>query len=171
MDWECEIYTAEQMAGAKISEQMADAKISEQKADAKMSSEAFIANAVRSFLEANSVVESTALIEQAVVALDGCVSSDEAFPVPISCGLLSMSGALSWALLLSVLSRAEIEVDASPDVAAEASAPSFDRTFDANAALKLIEEVFDKGVQDVVWDHFDESEDDDSYDEASGDEQ
>lgn len=118
--------------------------------------------ALRKFWTANSAVESSALIDRAVADSAAIESSQALFPIPIQNGILSMEGALKWVLFLKALSTLE---------AADAA---FDRTFSADAAMDLVVKVFDLGLQDEVWEHFedddDEDEDDDEDDDDDADE-
>lgn len=119
--------------------------------------------AARNFLQANSGVESSQLIDAAAEELGRGLSLDEVFSAGIKARLFSMSAAMNWAMFLRTAPAQAAEDDGGAPFSAGAP-------FSLDAAFTLIEQVYDHGMQEVVWDHF-EFDDEDDEDEDEGDEE
>ena len=116
--------------------------------------------AVEGFLSANCNFESSVPVKAALEELGKSTTLEEAFMTPLQRQLFGMDSALRWVLFLTVApGRAEKEGDAAFAAG----------NFSPQGALTLVSQVYDIGVQEAVWDHFegDEDEDDDEDDEDS----
>jgi hypothetical protein len=117
-------------------------------------------HAIDGFIRANTNFESSIPTNEAIDAIGRCTDLKSVFSTPLQRQLFSMDTALRWVLFLSVApERAVTEGDEPFDPA---------ESFSAQEALALISNVYDIGVQETVWDHFevDEDEEDDESEEV-----
>jgi len=118
-------------------------------------------HAIEGFIRSNSNFESSVPVNAAIDEIGKSMSLQEAFTIPLQRQLFNLDSALRWILFLTIApERAEKEGDAS-------FAPG---SFSSQDSLTLISQVYDIGVQDAVWEHFedeDEDEDDDDEDEEA----
>lgn len=126
-----------------------------------LSAHAALYDAVESFVRVNCHVESSILINAALADLGLCRDLNELFSTPIRRQLFSMSVAQNWVLFLrNAPARAAQE---------DGGAPFSDASpFDTVEAMTLLESVYDIGVQEAVWDHFEEDDEDEDGDEDEG---
>jgi len=112
--------------------------------------------AVESFINSNSTIESTVLIEEAITAVGACTTFEELFASPIQSRIFGIDAALRWILFLGVApTRSECGERTAQGVSFGAGA------FSPASALSLVIQVYDIGVQDIVLDNFEDDEDDD----------
>jgi hypothetical protein len=112
--------------------------------------------AVEGFVNANRNFESTILVETAIDDIGKSTTLQGAFMVPLQRQLFNMDSALRWILFLTVApERAEKEGDA----------PFAPGSFSSQEALGLVTQVYDLGVQETVWEHFDDDDDEDDEDD------
>jgi hypothetical protein len=106
--------------------------------------------AIEGFVGSNGTFESSAATETVLAEIGDCRGLDEAFEVPIAHKLFAMDAALRWALFLGAApARAEKKGDAAPP------------PFSYEAAMRLIGRVYDLGMDDAVWVHFEDEEEED----------
>lgn len=116
--------------------------------------------AAGSFVRTNSQFESSVAIEAVVREVGLCTDAQAAFATPLSHKLFSMDAALRWALFLAVApERAAQEGDA---LAGEAALPW---RLQLAEAFGLVAAVYDLSVQDAVWTHFEDDDEDDDEEE------
>lgn len=109
--------------------------------------------AIESFLRENTNFESSVPVNSAVDAMAALTDIQEVFMLPLQRQLLNMDGALRWALFLALAPARAEECGDRPFSAAP---------FSADAAMALISSVYDLGVGDAVYAHFEEESDDES---------
>lgn len=109
-----------------------------------------LAAAIESFIDDNTVFESTVPVEEALVAIRAAKSLTEAFRAPLQSQLFDMRGALLWTLFMST----------APALGAEEGDAPFEEgdAFVAAEALALVATVYDRGVDAAVGAHFDDEE-------------
>jgi len=112
----------------------------------------FLYCAVDSFLRENGRFESTVAITAAVDAAAKCETVMDLFAVPIKQKLFLMETSLLWAFFLSLAGGRAVADGDQPfaDEKAFAELPA--------RAFGLIAGVYDIGVQEKVWDHFEDDE-------------
>lgn len=108
--------------------------------------------AVKSFIDSNSNFESSVPVDSAIAEISNMTDLMSVFALPLQHRLFSFDTALRWVLFLSV----------APEKAVTLGDEQFSPhcQFSAEGALSIITQVFDRGIQDCVYDHFDEEEDD-----------
>jgi hypothetical protein len=119
-------------------------------------------HAIDGFIRANCNFESSVPVNAAIDDIGKSTSLQEAFTTPLQRQLFNMDSALRWVLFLAVApERAEKEGDA----------PFAPGSFSSQEALALVSQVYDIGVQETVWEHFEpeEDEEDDAEAEAEAD--
>jgi len=121
-------------------------------------------NAIDSFVAANLNFESSVPCDKLMVALEKCTTIHAVFEEPLRHGLFSMDVALRWLLFLSVAPAHAVE---------EGDEPFAPDTLDLYEALKRISGVYDLGMQEAVFAHFedDDEDDDEDEDEEEGEEE
>jgi hypothetical protein len=117
--------------------------------------------AVESFIHQNATFESSIVQKRVIDEVGSATDIMVAFAIPMQNTLLTMDGALRWVMFWRSAIDQD-EMDAFPS-----------DTFTADAAIRLISQVYDLGFQDAVSHHFEESdseEDEGDESEAEGDE-
>ncbi len=104
--------------------------------------------AIESFVRSNCNFESSVPVTAALTELGQCVTLQQAFAVPLARQLFAMDAALRWVFFLSTAPQRAVEEGD------ESAGP-----FMADEALSLIASVYDVGADDVVYSHFDDSDD------------
>ena len=115
-------------------------------------------HAIDGFIRANCNFESSVPVNAAITEIGTSASLQDAFMIPLQRQLFNLDSALRWVLFLTIApERAEKEGDA----------PFAPGSFSCQEALALVSQVYDIGVQESVWEHFedDDDEDDDEDDE------
>lgn len=112
-------------------------------------------DAIEGFIRQNANFESSIVQKRVVDEIGAATDVMVAFAVPMQNALLSMDGALRWAMFW----RAAIDRNDTADFPSD--------MFTADAAIRLITQVYDTGFQDAVLQYFEES---DSSDDDEGDE-
>jgi len=131
-------------------------------AAAALADHPILSHAVEGFIRSNNNFESSVAINTAIEDIGKCADIQSVFAVPLQHKLFTMDSALRWVLFLSVAPGRAVQ---------EGDAPFSDGTkFSPQAALGLVSAVYDVGVQETVWDHF-EPEDDEYEDSGEDDEQ
>jgi len=118
--------------------------------------------AVESFVRDNNNFESSLALNAALDDMNTSSDLQTLFEVPLRHKLFAMEGALRWVLFLRVAPERAVK---------EGDAPfSAEIEFSPGGALDLIAQVYDVGLQEAAWDHFepDSDEDEDEY-SADGD--
>jgi hypothetical protein len=113
--------------------------------------------AVEGFIRGNSNFESSGPVNDLVDEIGKCCRFEEVFAMPIQHKIFTMEVALRWALFLGTAPARAIEEGDSPF--------SPNKGFDANEAIYLIASVYDVGLQEAVWEHFEDEDDDDEDDD------
>lgn len=109
-------------------------------------------HAIDGFIRANCNFESSVPVNAAIDEIGKSATLQGAFTTPLQHQLFNMDSALRWVLFLAVApERAEKEGDA----------PFAPGSFSSQDALTLISQVYDIGVQETVWEHFEPEEEDD----------
>jgi hypothetical protein len=112
--------------------------------------------AVEEFVRANNHFDSSFPVNAALEEMAKCTTLLEIFELPLKHKLFTMEAALHWALFLKLApDRAEEEGDT--------TSPS-GVTYSADKAFDIIKTVYDIGVQNAVWEHFEADDDDDDED-------
>jgi hypothetical protein len=107
--------------------------------------------AIDGFVRTNANFESSIPVNLALEEIGKSVSLQEAFAIPLQRQLFNMDSALRWVLFMTVApERSESEGDA----------PFSDGGFSSREGLVLIKQIYDIGVQDAVWEHFEDETDD-----------
>ena len=109
--------------------------------------------AIEGFVRTNANFESSIPVDAALEEIGSCTSLQDAFAVPLQRQLFGMDAALRLVLFLTLAPERGAE---------EGGAPA---AFAATEALSLVAQVYDIGVQDTVWEHFDVDDDDDQVDD------
>jgi hypothetical protein len=117
---------------------------------------ALLSSAVDAFIRGNSNFESSVPVNEALEVMQGQTGLQEIFATPIQHKLLTMDGALTWALFLHT----------APKHAIEGGDPRLGK-FSEKKALAMIATVYDLGMEASVWEHFEEDSDDEDSDEDS----
>jgi hypothetical protein len=118
-------------------------------------------HAIEGFVRSNCNFESSVPIEAALDEIGQSITLQDTFTIPLQRQLFNMDSALRWVLFLTIApDRAEKEGDA-------LFAPG---SFSSQEALALISQVYDIGVQDAVWEHFEEDDEDDEDEEDTEEE-
>ncbi len=115
--------------------------------------------AVDSFIRANTNFESSVPINAAIDAMEGLSTREAIFSEPLQRQMFNLEAALRWALFMEV----------APARAVEEGDPAFADEFTASKSLALVSGVYDVGVQEAVWEHFEDS-DSESDEEDEGEE-
>ena len=118
-------------------------------------------NAIDSFIRANTNFESSVPVNAVIDDMDKCTRLQEIFQSPLQRQLFNMDAALRWALFMRC----------APKRALEEGDPAYTDRFDVEAAIDLIAQVYDIGVQEHVWEHFEIDSDDDEEEEEDGPEE
>ena len=112
--------------------------------------------AISSFLHATGNFESTLVLDELDAALDAAFEAGASMAsIPLKHKLLNMAGAINWAFFLST---------------SASEAPETANEFSADEAFATIGEVYDRGVEEAVWAHFEADEEDDEDEEEEGEE-
>lgn len=111
--------------------------------------------AVDSFIRSNANFESSVPINTALDEMKACTSVQQLFTIPLRHQLISMDAALHWALFLEATCGAQV---------AQARSGAAWSNFAVKDALALLCEVYDTGVQEAIWDHFEVADDEDMVD-------
>lgn len=114
-------------------------------------------HAIDGFIRANCNFESSIPINAAIDEIGESVTLQDVFTAPLQRQLFNMDSALRWVLFLTV---------APERVEKEGDTPFAPGSFSSQEALTLVSQIYDIGVQETVWEHF-ESEDEDE-DEDDG---
>lgn len=110
-----------------------------------LSSHERLFGAVDGFIRSNCNFESSVPVNAAIDAIGSATSLQDVFAAPLQRQLFNMDSSLRWALFLTVApERAENEGDA----------PFAPESFSSQEALTLVSQVYDIGVQESVWEHF-----------------
>ena len=121
--------------------------------------------AIESFIRSNSNFESSVVINAALEEIEQCASLQLTFSIPIQHKLLTLESVLKWVLFLTVIPSALLVDEEDEEYKTKLS--EFNQ-FSANEALKLVAEVYDMGVQDIILCHIeDDEESEDGSDEGS----
>jgi hypothetical protein len=108
--------------------------------------------AIEEFVRANNHFDSSYPVNAALEEMAKCHSFAEVFALPLQHKLFTMEVALHWALFLKL----------APDRAAEEGDTStLAGNFSADDAFDKIASIYDIGVQNAVWEHFEADDDDD----------
>lgn len=116
-------------------------------------------HAIDGFVRGNCNFESSIPVNIAIEDIGKCGSLQAAFMIPLQRQLFNMEAALRWALFLVV----------APEGAEKEGDEPFDEEFSSQDALLLIAQVYDIGVQEMVWDHFEPDDEDEDEDEDGED--
>jgi hypothetical protein len=108
-------------------------------------------HAADGFIRGNTNFESSIAINMVVDEAATCTGYSELFQTPLRHKLFTVDAALRWALFLSVSGARAIEEGDAP------FAPT--APFNVAAALTLIGQIYDVGLQEIAWDHFEADED------------
>jgi len=106
-------------------------------------------HAVDSFIRNNCNFESSVPVNTAIEEIMKCTTLQSVFAIPLQLQLFSMDAALRWVLFLSNAPERSV---------ADGDTPFVDDKFSAKAALTLITNVYDIGIQEAVWASFEEDE-------------
>ena len=113
--------------------------------------------AVESFVRAHANIDASHPINTALAALGACNSLQTMFVVPLKERIFNLESVLQWALFLMVASSQE-------------SSPFPPKSFSVQAAMEITAQLYDLGIDEMVWTHFeapdDEDEDDGEEDEV-----
>jgi hypothetical protein len=116
--------------------------------------------AISSYVRSNTNFESSIPTDAAIEEIGNCLTLGEAFRIPLQRQIFSMDSALRWVLFLGAApTRAEEEGDQ----------PLTGKAFSPAEALDLITQVYDLGMQEAVWDHFEVDEDDEEEEDEEAD--
>lgn len=118
-------------------------------------------HAIENFIRANSNFESSIPVNTTIEMLGDCTTLQDVFTLVLRRQLLNMDGALRWAFFLS-LAPARAENDG--DRPFSGASP-----FSVSSAFSLVASVYDIGVSEAIYDHFEYETDSDS-DSDSGSE-
>jgi hypothetical protein len=110
-------------------------------------------DAIESFIHQNAIFDSSIVQKRVIDEIGDATDAMVAFAIPMQNALLSMEGALHWAMFW----RTAVDNE---DVR---SFPA--KSFSADAAIRLISQVYDIRFQDAIMQHF-EGSDSDSEDEG-----
>lgn len=124
---------------------------------------AILNRAVESFIRDHCCFESMVAINEAIDDIGKCVDVQSAFAVPLRHKLFSMDAALRWVLFLAMAPDRAVQEGDSPF--------SNDTEFSTQTALDLVATVYDLGVQETVWDHFEPDEEGEDDEEGGDDEE
>lgn len=105
--------------------------------------------AVSAFVRANCNFASSIPINEAISEIGNSCNLQDAFAIPLQRKIFNMEASLRWVLFLAI-SPAWYEYE-----------PCYGVEFSSESALELISAVYDIGVNDSVWDFFEEDEDED----------
>jgi len=109
-----------------------------------------LCHAVDGFIRGNTNFESSIAINTVADEAAACATHRALFETPLRHKLFTIDAALRWALFLSVAGgRAEAEGDAPFSAAAP---------FLVHEALALVGGIYDVGLQEIAWDHFEADE-------------
>jgi hypothetical protein len=106
--------------------------------------------AVEEFIKQNACFASSIPIDAAMQELGDCTDIQNLFAIPMQHRIISMDVALRWMLFLHRAPQRAVEAGDEPF--------SKDVEFSADGALALIADVYDLGVNEAVYDFFDEDE-------------
>ena len=109
--------------------------------------------AVKSFISSGANFESTTFVDSVIAETDAATDLMTVFALPLQHRLMSFDTALRWTMFLSVAPLKAIDLGDKPF--------SAHLPFSAGDALNIIAQVFDRGIQDCAYVHFDEDEDED----------
>ncbi len=112
-----------------------------------------LSSAVKSFIDSNSNFESSVPVDAAIAEISNLADLMSVFALPLQHRLFSFDTALRWVLFLSVAPEKAVTFGE------ERFSPNF--PFNTEGALNIIAQVYDRGIQDCVYDHFDDEEDED----------
>jgi len=119
-------------------------------------------HAIDGFIRANCNFESSVPVNAAITEIGTSESLQDAFMIPLQRQLFNLDAALRWVLFLTIApERAEKEGDA----------PFAPGSFSCQEALALVSQVYDIGVQESIWEHFEEDDDDEDDDDEEEDEE
>ncbi len=110
--------------------------------------------AVEKFIRANCNIESSVPIAATMDDIAQARTLQDVFMAPIQHQLFGMDAALRWVLFLSVASEED-----------ENGNLPYGKRFSCRTAMSTVAQVYDIGVQDAVWEHFEDDEDEDDEDE------
>lgn len=118
-------------------------------------------HAIDGFIRANCNFESSVPVNAAITEIGTSESLQDAFMIPLQRQLFNLDAALRWVLFLTIApERAEKEGDA----------PFAPGSFSCQEALTLVSQVYDIGVQESIWEHFEEDDDEEDDDEEEDEE-
>jgi hypothetical protein len=119
-------------------------------------------HAIDGFIRANCNFESSVPVNAAITEIGTSESLQDAFMIPLQRQLFNLDAALRWVLFLTIApERAEKEGDA----------PFAPGSFSCQEALALVSQVYDIGVQESIWEHFEDDDDEDDEDDEEEDEE
>jgi hypothetical protein len=118
-------------------------------------------HAIDGFIRANCNFESSVPVNAAITEIGTSESLQDAFMIPLQRQLFNLDAALRWVLFLTIApERAEKEGDS----------PFAPGSFSCQDALTLVSQVYDIGVQESIWEHFEDDDEDDEDDEEEDEE-
>jgi hypothetical protein len=141
--------------------QASTAKAGTAKKLVKLAEMPILTHAIESFIQDNTNSESSIPINDAIEDMSQCTDLMAVFTAPLQRQLLDLDGALHWILFLS---QAPARAIADGDAAFPEPLPVAD-------ALALAVRVYDIGVQNAVWEHFEADDDDESDEDDAEDEE
>jgi len=113
-------------------------------------------DAIEGFIQQNAQFESSVVQARVIDAIGASTEIMGAFAIPMQHTLISMDGALRWAMFW----RMAVDRGETKDFPSDA--------FSCDAAIRLITKIYDLGVKDAITQHFEAS--DDSDDEGDDEE-
>lgn len=119
--------------------------------------------AIENFVRGNSNFESSIPVNAALEEIGKLTNLQEAFAIPLARQVFAMDAALRWVLFLTV---APARAEAMGDEPFPASKLLF-----AQAALEMVSGVYDIGLQETIWEHFEDEEDEGDEEDDEGDEE
>lgn len=122
------------------------------RAKSVLSSHERLFRAIEGFFRSNCNFESSVPVNAAIDVVGNATSLQDVFASPLQRQLFGMDAALRWVLFLTVApERAETDGDA----------PFASGSFSSQEALTLVSQVYDIGLQESVWEHFEEEAEED----------
>jgi len=126
--------------------------------DLTLAAHPILSRAIEEFVRENANFESSLAINGAIDELNQSFDLQTVFATPLSHKLFPMDAALRWVLFLTLAPGRAVQEG---DTEFSAEVPRFL----PEDALNLLAGVYDVGVQEAVWNHFDAALDDEGDDE------
>lgn len=112
---------------------------------------------VQRWIETHTSFESSTPIASAMTEIKSAKTLNDVFVIPLQRQLLGLDSALKFMLFLSLGAPKILEESDTPDIKAE---------FSVTTAFETITQVFDLGINEIVWDFVHSGGDGDSDDES-----